>query len=299
MSFDVVVVGSANLDLTVLTPHHPQPGETVLGWGHRWGGGGKGANQAVAAARLGSRTAFVGRVGDDESGRTLVHGLETDGIDVSCVGVDPDLPTGLALITVDDQAENAIVVSPGANMNLSPGHIDECAPMIEQAPVVLAQLEVPIETVFAAARAASGLFCLNPAPAGAVPPGLLEATDVLIPNRGELATLASMEPPKSRSEVVEAAARLEGPKAVVVTLGREGAMVVRGSEVTDLPPMPLDPVDTTGAGDAFCGALADALARGQDLVDAARWATKAGGLATTKVGARDAMPSRLEVERYS
>ncbi len=156
-----------------------------------------------------------------------------------------------------------------------------------------------METVVEAARAASNLFCLNPAPAREVPPRLLELIDVLIPNRGELGALASMDPPQSRHDVVEAVRRLEGPKAVVVTLGRQGAMVIRGEEVAVLPSIPVQPVDTTGAGDAFCGALADALARGEDLVDAASWATLAGSLATTKRGARDAMPSRVEMEEYS
>lgn len=299
MTFDVVVVGSVNLDLTVSTPRHPLPGETVLGMEHSWGGGGKGANQAVAAARLGSRTAFVGRVGEDQAGQALIDALQAEGIDVSCVSVDSHLPTGLALITVDGQAENTIVVSPGANMSLSPGQVDECTSLLDQAAVVLAQLEIPMETVVEAARATSKLFCLNPAPAREVPPRFLELIDVLIPNRGELGTLASMDPPQSRHDVVEAVRRLEGPKAVVVTLGRQGAMVIRGDEVTELPSIPVEPVDTTGAGDAFCGALADGLARGEDLVEAASWATLAGSLATTKRGARDAMPRRVEMEQYS
>ncbi len=299
MGFEVVVVGSINQDLTVSTPRHPLPGETVLGGGHSWGGGGKGANQAVAAARLGSRTGFIGRVGADEPGRALVAGLDAEGIDVSCVSIDPSTPTGLAVITVDDQAENSIVVSSGANMELTPAQVSDCSPMFDETKVVLAQLEIPLESVLEAARAASGIFCLNPAPARPVPAELLERVDVLIPNRTELATLASMDPPLSRDQVVEAASRVEGPGTIVVTLGHEGAMVIRSSEVTELAAHEVEPVDTTGAGDAFCGALANALARGEDLSVAGRWATLAGSLATTKPGAREAMPTRDEMERLS
>ncbi len=297
MGFDVVVVGSINQDLTVSTRRHPSPGETVLGLGHRWGGGGKGANQAVAAARLGSETGMVGRVGEDEPGQALTAALRAEDIDVSCVGIDPSEPTGLAVITVDEEAENSIVVSPGANMGLTPRQVAECYSMLEDASVVLAQLEVPVESVIEAARAPSGLFCLNPAPAREIPPELLQLVDVLIPNRSELAALASVDLPSDRKAVLEAARRIEGPRSVVVTLGHEGALVISEDEVLAFAPSTVEPVDTTGAGDAFCGALANSLARGEDLSIAAQWATLAGGLATTKHGARDAMPTREEMER--
>ena len=297
--FDVVVVGSVNQDLTVFTPRHPHPGETVLGRSHRWGGGGKGANQAVAASRLGARTAFVGCTGSDEPGQVLIEQLEAEGVDVSYVKVDQSKPTGLAVITVDDQAENSIVVSPGANLSLTPQHVSECRPIIEEADVVLAQLEIPVESVLEAARITDGIFCLNPAPAVVAPKELMEHVDVLIPNRGELAALSSKATPTGRREVIELARHIEGPRAVVVTLGSEGALIIRDGEVTDVPPAKVDPVDTTGAGDAFCGALAGALAHGDDLEDSVRWATLAGGLATTRAGARGGMPTAEEMEQFS
>ena len=298
-TFDVVVVGSVNQDLTVFTQRHPQPGETVLGRAHRWGGGGKGANQAVAASRLGATTAFVGCTGSDQAGQALVEELKAEGIDVSCVRIDASAPTGLAVITVDDQAENSIVVSPGANSSLTPQHVSECQTIIGEASVVLAQLEIPVESVLEAARITDGIFCLNPAPALAVPNELMEHVDVLIPNRAELAALSSMAPTMSRREIIEVAGLIEGPGSVVVTLGSEGSMIIRRGEVTEVPPTEVDPVDTTGAGDAFCGAFAGALARGDDLEEAVRWATLAGGLATTRAGARDAMPTADEMERFS
>lgn len=299
MGFDVVVVGSVNEDLTVFTSHHPRPGETVLGREHRSGGGGKGANQAVAAARLGARTAFLGRIGNDEHGTALRASLSKEDIDLSCLGTDPDIPTGLAVITVDEKAENSIVVSPGANSRLSPDHVLECEDMLANASVVLAQLEIPLETVAATAGATSGIFCLNPAPARQLPRDLLERVDVFVPNRSELAMLTSTDLPHDLKEAAEMARTIEGPGTVVVTLGSEGALVVRDDEVTHVTAPDVEPVDTTGAGDAFCGALGEALSRNVDLVGAVRWAAKAGALATTKHGAQTAMPTRDEMERDS
>ena len=299
MSFDVVVVGSVNQDLTLFTRRHPRPGETVLGRNHRWSGGGKGANQAVAAARLGARTALIGRIGDDEQGRALRASLSEEGIDLSCFDADPEGPTGLAVITVDDKAENSIVVSPGANSALSAGDLAECAEIVAGAGVVLAQLEIPLETVVAAASATTSLFCLNPAPAQELPEDLLSRVGVLIPNRSELATLASGDTPGRPEEVIEMARSIKGPGAVVVTLGSDGVMVVRGEEATRVASPRVEPVDTTGAGDAFCGALGEALSRRIDLIDAVHWAAKAGALATTRHGAQDAMPSRDDLETLS
>lgn len=296
MGFDVVVVGSVNQDLTVLTAHHPRPGETVMGRGHRSGGGGKGANQAVAAARLGARTAFLGRVGDDDHGYALRTSLDREHIDLTCLGIDSTAATGLAVITVDDEAENAIVVSPGANSKLSPSHVTECHDMLSSAKVVLAQLEIPLETVAAAAKATSGLFCLNPAPARPLPKELLERVDVLIPNRSELAKLTSHDSLEEIDDVIQAAQSIEGPSAVIVTLGATGAIVVDGQQVSQVSSPMVDAVDTTGAGDAFCGALAEALSRGEELVDAVEWATRAGALAATRHGAQEAMPTRDEME---
>lgn len=297
MSMDIVVVGSLNHDLTVVTPRLPRPGETVLGTRHYSDNGGKGANQAVAAARLGVDVALVGRVGDDAHGAALRSALANEGIDTAGITVDPEAPTGLAVITVDKTAENTIVVSPGANAQVGPADIDKHRDLIADAAVSLAQLEVPVPAVLAASAASTGIFCLNPAPAIDLPPTLLGRVDVLIPNRGELAALAGVAEPASTDEVVAAVARLELDAAVVVTLGADGALLVVDGEATHIPAPVVDAVDPTGAGDAFCGALAHALSQGLDLGSATKRAVVAGALATTRPGAQAALPVRDEVER--
>ncbi|HEX6301085.1 MAG TPA: ribokinase [Acidimicrobiia bacterium] len=294
MDPDLVVVGSINHDLTVVTARHPAPGETVLGTRHYSGGGGKGANQALAAARLGANVAMVGRVGDDEHGRTLVGALLDEGVDVSAVGVDEEAPTGLAIITIDQHAENTIVVSPGANMRLLPAHLDEG--MITNAPVVLAQLEVPLDTVTEAVRLATGIFILNPAPGGPLPEELLAMVDILVPNRPELALLTGGDEPRTIAEVEHAARSIGHSADVVVTLGAEGALLVGDDRSTLVPAPEVSSVDPTGAGDAFCAALARGVSAGKDLLAAVETAVAAGALATTRRGAQAAMPTAEEVE---
>lgn len=298
MDIDIAVVGSLNYDLTILTPRLPRPGETVLGTGHHTDNGGKGANQAVAAARLGSRVAMIGRVGSDDHGVSLVDGLERELVDTSGVAVDSENQTGLAVITVDSQAENTIVVSSGANSGLSESHIATHRPVLSNAKVLLAQLEVPIEAVTAAALASSGMVCLNPAPAPApaLPSRLAEAVDVLIPNRSELALLADVPLPNNAEELRQAVSRLTTTKTVVVTLGSEGAFVVENDAATLVPAHAVDAIDPTGAGDAFCGALAHRLSNGDGLLEATRWAVAAGAVATTRRGAQASMPTADEVE---
>lgn len=296
MDFDVLVIGSLNRDISVLTQRLPVPGESVTGWEHFFGPGGKGANQAVAAARLGARVAMVGRVGADEHGAALVGGLEKEGIDVSAVAVDEAAPTGIAVITIDDEAENTIVVSPGANMRLISDQVQEHADLIATAPVVLVQLEVPMEAVLAAAEAATGVFCLNPAPARPLPQALLERIDVLVPNRSELAILADTKEASDVSEAIATARGLGHGGATVVTLGGDGAVIVDEDRATEVPSPEVAAVDPTGAGDAFCGALASRLSQGRSLEEAARWAVAAGALAVTRRGAQDAMPTLEEVE---
>ena len=293
----ITVVGSLNQDIVARVPRHPRPGETVLGSGHFVAAGGKGANQAVAAARLGQSVAMVGRVGDDAAGRTLLSGLTADGVDISGVQIDDEVGTGIALITLDDDAENAIVVSPGANGRVTAADVDAAADRVERAAVLLVQLEVPIEAVIRAVEIARGTVVLNPAPARPLPNDLLERVDILIPNRSELAVLAgAAAEPSSPAEVIAAAASLHGPAAIVVTLGADGALVVDGDEEPVAVPAPIiKPVDTVGAGDAFCGALADALARGNDLPAACQWAVNAGAVAATRRGAQPSLPTAAEV----
>lgn len=296
MGFDVVVIGSLNRDISVIAPRLPGPGESITGTDHFFGPGGKGANQAVAVARLGGRVAMVGRVGKDEHGTALASGLESEGVDVSALVVDDSAPTGLAVITIDDEAENTIVVSPGANSSLSPTQIEKHADLIAGANVLLAQLEVPSEAVLAASDMATGTFCLNPAPARPLPAELMERVDVLVPNRSELGVLADSDEPTTTDEAIEMARLLPYGGSTIVTLGSEGAVVIRDGDVVRVTPPNVQPVDPTGAGDAFCGALAYSLSRGRSLDEAVRMAVAAGAVAVTRRGAQAAMPTLDEVE---
>ena len=288
----IVVVGSLNLDIVVPVPRHPRPGETVLGGDHARHPGGKGANQAVAAARLGAEIAMLGRVGDDDAGRLLLGALEEAGVATDDVLVTGDAPSGIALITVDDEAENAIVVSPGANARLDPSDVEAAAELIEGAGIVLLQLEVSLPSVERVAELARGTVILNPAPAVELPGSLLERIDVLVPNRGELAFLSGGD-----HDVESSAQELEA-RHVVVTLGAEGVLVVSGHSVEPIPGHSVEAVDTTAAGDCFCGALAAGLEEGLDLVVAARRANAAAALSTTRRGAQPSLPTRDELDDF-
>ena len=285
---EVVVVGSINQDVSVMTPRLPNPGETVAGTEHFFGPGGKGANQAVAASRLGARTAMIGRVGQDAFGRGLVDNLKREGVDVTAVGVDPAAATGVAVITIDGEAENTIVGSLGANLALTPEHLDEHRDLIARSRVVLAQLEIPIETVSAAAEMTSGTFILVPAPARTLPDDLIDQVDILVPNRGELALLTG------HTDLLDAASEID--TTVVVTLGSDGAMISDQGHNVTIPAYHVNAIDTTGAGDAFAGALAAYLAAGHTLEQAVQMATAAGALAVTRLGAQSALPTSAEVE---
>jgi ribokinase len=282
----IVVVGSINLDVVVGVERHPVPGETVVGGDRRELPGGKGANQAVAAARLGATVGFVGRVGDDDAGRRLRGGLAAEDVDVEHVRVDPEAPTGMALIAVDGAGENTIVVSPGANGRVGASDVEAAGDVLAGAAVTLVQHEVPEEAVAAAIAGAGGTVVLNPAPARPI----VAAIDVLVPNRGELEALAGRA-----GDPVELARGLQDARAVVVTLGAEGAVVVEGERVERIPAPRVEAVDTTGAGDAFCGALAQALDGGADLVEAARWAARAAAASITRPGAQGGLPHAADL----
>ncbi len=303
---DVVVVGSINLDLSVLVDRFPLAGETVHGLDVIRGGGGKGANQAVAAARLGRSVAMVGAVGDDEIGAAARAALASEGIDVDSVETVDGTPTGLAVIEVDAAGENRIVVVAGANSALNVGSIDEAGATIAGASVVLTQLEIPLAAVVElAAVDRVGRLVLNPAPAPPVDDpvfaSLLTGTDVIIPNKGELATMVGEAKAITLDEVVDQVGQLGGGvDAVVVTLGSEGVVVVSGLQtgLVDVSPVAaaeVDAIDTTAAGDAFCGGFADSLCAGADYVEAARWATRVAAVTVTRRGAQDALPSRADV----
>ncbi|MFT5200846.1 MAG: ribokinase [Candidatus Aldehydirespiratoraceae bacterium] len=296
--FEVVVVGSANLDLVVDVAHIPLVGETVLGGDLVRIPGGKGANQAVAVARLGRSVAMVGRVGDDEGGAILRAALDGDQVDTSALITTPNTPNGVALIAVDADGDNAIVVSPGANARLTAADIEAAGDALRSAQVVLLQLEVPIDAVAMAAALATGTVILNPAPAptGPLPSELLRAVDVLVPNQTELATLAGHNGPVDTA-IAARLARTLPADAVIVTLGADGAMVVTADDAVHVPAPTVTPVDTTAAGDSFCGALADALVRGLSLVEATEWAVRVGAATTQRPGAQPSLPTHSEVEQ--
>lgn len=291
----VVVVGSANVDLVVDVPRHPRGGETILGGDLRRTAGGKGANQAVAAARAGgAATSFVGALGHDDAAALLLGSLERAGVRTDVVR-RVDAPTGTALITVSPDGENAIVVAPGANARVAVGA--EQAERVRAADVVLAQLEVPLEVVTAAARArrAGAALVLNAAPSRDVPDELWREVDVLVVNEHEAADLAGGAAAADGPEAL-ADALLARVPAVVITLGADGSLVARAdAPAARVPGIRVEAVDTTGAGDTYCGVLAAALARGADIADAARLATAAAALAVTRPGAQDAVPDAADV----
>lgn len=291
---DVTVVGSLNLDLIVNVQALPGRGETVVGSSVRLLPGGKGANQAAAAAALSPSVAMIGRVGDDSSGTALVDDLLARGVDVSGIARSKE-PTGTATVAVEaESGENLIVVAPGANAALAAADVTVDA--VATASVVLVQLEIPLDTVAAAVAHARGLVVLNPAPSAPLPAEVLTRADVLVPNEWELARLAGRPPADESPESLAALARSVTAGDVVVTLGSRGALVVPScGTFTQVVPPAVSVVDTTGAGDSFCGALCVALARGDALVDAARYAVVAGALSTTGVGARDALPSDADI----
>ncbi|GAA2111037.1 ribokinase [Kitasatospora saccharophila] len=294
----ITVVGSVNRDLVLTVEDLPRPGETVLARGFVEGVGGKGANQAVAAARLGSRVRLVARVGAD--GEPIRRVLAAEGVDLDAVLTAPDAGTGIASVVVDRAGENTIVVNPGANAVLS---VEDLPQWLARTPgeVVLVQHEVAAEVVAAAvlrAREQGGTVVLNPAPARPVAAEVLAAVDVLVPNLGELAALLGTAPvtgPAAARELLEGAELPCG--AVVVTLGADGALIKQpGRPAVHLPAPAVDAVDTVGAGDTFCGALADALARGADLPAAAARAVRAASLAVTGLGAQSSMPYAAQLD---
>jgi len=297
----VVVVGSANTDMVARVARLPKPGETVLGTEFQSVPGGKGANQAVAAARLGAVVTFVACVGADALGDGLVLGLEAEGIHTRYVVRDPDAPTGVALITVDEATgENVIVVASSANAKLSVGLVEMAGDAIRAADVLVCQLESPLETVTAAlklAREAGKTTILNPAPAQPLTDELLSLVSVLTPNETEAALLAGNA--QATPEAAAATLRAKGAGQIVVTLGAAGVLLVTEDGETRVPSRSVPQVvDTTAAGDCFAGALAVALGEGKPLAQAAAFASAAAALSVTKTGAQPSLPSRFETEQF-
>ncbi len=296
MPAKIVVVGSFNMDLTAYMERMPRPGETVGGHTFKTGPGGKGSNQAVAAARLGAEVTFIGRVGEDVFAQAALDFWKQEGINTDFVGCDPDHATGVAPIWVDDKGENSIVVVLGANLRITPADIDRAADVIAGADVVIVQLEINydiVKYVLKVAKAKGVKTILNPAPAGKLAPEVVALADYLTPNETELEVLSG------KTGDYEAAARSlltrEGQTAVV-TLGSQGAMWLNAEGQATVPTFKVDVVDTTGAGDAFNGGFAVALGEGKSLEEAVRFGNATAGLSVTKQGTAPSMPKRSDVD---
>ena len=297
----IIVIGSSNTDMVIRTRKMPRPGETVLGGDFMMNHGGKGANQAVAAAKLGGRTTFIGKVGNDVFGRQTVEMLRGLGIDVSYLGVSDTKPSGIALINVDDSGENSIAVASGANAELSTADIDAAEEAIRNAALIIMQLESPIETVTHAAKTAKKYgvpVILNPAPAPAhkLPEELMANVDIIIPNETEAEIISGIVITDQQSELLAInKIHAMGVKTVIFTLGSDGALVCENGECEKVPSFKVKAVDTTAAGDTFCGALCVALSEGMPIRDAVVFANRAASISVTRMGAQQSIPTRDEI----
>lgn len=298
----ICVVGSANIDLTFRTPRFPQPGETLTGHALHQGMGGKGANQAVAAARLGADVTFIACVGNDAFGKTALDAYVAEGIQTSFVRRAADQPTGTAAILVDNNAENCIIVVAGANAGLNSRDVRAASSMVEQSHVVLCQLETPVDAAieaFRLARDAGVLTILTPAPAEHVTDELLALCDVCIPNKTEICSLTG-QTVNCEADAIRAAERLRERcvKRVALTMGSDGVLLLDDSGSTHIPAIKVDAVDTTGAGDAFTAAFATSLADGMSLTESAHRAAMVAAISVTRVGTQSAFPSLKEVNEW-
>ena len=297
------IIGSANMDLVVRADHTPGPGENVFGTDFRTVPGGKGANQAVAVARLAAEAVFIGKVGRDAFGTALLESLNRERVDTSHVLVDADAPSGTALIVVDARGQNSIVVCPGANGRLRPEDIDAAAATLAGLDTIVMQLEIPPETVAHAIRLARrhGVrVILDAGPPRTDPPDEYFEVDVLTPNEAEASALVGTQITDLASAEAAARAMLErGAGAVVLKLGDKGALLVTAEEVMHVEAHEVEVVDTTAAGDAFTGAVAVYAAEGMPLSEAVKMANRAGALAVTRLGAQPSMPTREDVEAFA
>lgn len=297
----IAVVGSINMDLVVRCAHLPTPGETIIAASSCEIPGGKGANQAVAAARAGGQVTMIGRVGNDAFASRLVENLRREGVDTESVRSTAGSASGIAVVAVDASGENSIMVVPGANGCVSCEDVEAAAERICGADVLLLQLEIPLDAVISAAAIAAGAgvpVILDPAPMPASLPAGLLGVDVICPNQSEAAAIVG-SPIENIDDARNAIGRLheQGARQVIITLGSQGALLSDGTTVTLVDPFPITPRDTTAAGDAFAGALAVRLAAGESLDQAARFAAAAGAIAATNLGAQTGMPTRHEIEQ--
>ncbi len=295
----IVVIGSSNTDMVVQTERIPRPGETILGGNFFMNAGGKGANQAVAAVRLGGAVTFLANVGNDLFGREAIQLLQKEGVDTNFITTDCNHPSGIALITVDKKGENNIVVASGANAAFNVEKLAAAIGVVERAAILLMQLEIPMETIYYAAAAASGkgaTTILNPAPACALPPTLLPFISIITPNQSEAEMLSGI----TITDVTSAqrAANLivdKGVKMVIITLGSQGALLVQEHFNKLIPAPMVEAVDTTAAGDVFNGALAVALAEGFPIIEAVSVGCRAAAISVTRLGAQASAPYRYEI----
>lgn len=302
MPANICVVGSSNIDLTARVPRLPRLGETLKGHTFHLGYGGKGANQAIAAAKLGAHVTMVTKLGRDVFGEDTLKNYRAQGVDTTFVQFDDAHASGIAMIFVDDHAQNCIVIVPGANDALTPDNVRAAADAIRTADVVVCQLEVPVETTLAAfriARAANVRTILNPAPAAPLPDELLALTDLCVPNEIEIEMLTGVTV-TTLTEGERAARTLLARRVgtVIVTLGERGALLVMNDAVEHIAPIAVKAIDPTGAGDAFIGALAVFLGERMMLRDAVRRANAIAALSVTKLGTQTSFPTRAEAEAF-
>ncbi len=299
----ILVIGSANMDLVVTTQRFPQPGETVFGRKFGMYPGGKGANQAVAAAKLGGNVYFLGKMGNDLFREKLSASMQNDGVQLDHLLIDLHAATGMALITVDSNGQNEIVVVSGSNMNLSPADIESKRAVFTATKIVLLQLEIPLETVTRSARLAKehgAIVILNPAPARELPQQLLSLIDYLTPNETEAAFLIKQDIHDQPSAQAAGSKLLaKGVQNIILTRGEKGALLVNNERAELFPAKKVQAVDTTGAGDAFNGALAFSLAGGKSIDEAIRFANTVAAYAVTKMGAQSSMPTTEELRAFS
>ena len=299
----IVVVGSLNMDLVVRMPQIPRPGETLLGGEFKTFPGGKGANQAVAAARLGANVTMIGCVGADAFGQEMRNTMIAEEIDTTYVLVHPETSTGVALIQVDKKGQNSIAVASGANFQLTAADVEKAMQSIGKFDVLVMPLETPLETIYTAAKIASHLgakVLLNPAPAQVLDPDLLELVDVLLPNEHEVALMAGLPPLESAADAKIGAEKLLslGVKKLLVTMGGQGAVLFDGKTETQISAYQVQAVDTTAAGDCFVGALAVGLCEGRSIADSADFASAAAAISVTREGAQPSLPRREEVIQF-
>lgn len=300
MDKNIIVVGSSNTDMVINADHLPVPGETIMGGSFMMNFGGKGANQAVAAARLNGNVHFIAKIGKDLFGKRSIEQYEDEGIHVEQIYSDPVLPSGVALIIVDANGENSIVVASGANSSLSPEDIKKAYSVIEKGDIMLIQLEIPIETVEYAAHLAKekGIkVILNPAPARPLSDSLLKNLYMIIPNETEAEILSGVkvtdwESAQKAADIIHA----KGANIVVITLGSKGALIKEEGQYHKVPVPKVKAIDTTAAGDTFCGAVCVALTENMSVLDAVKFANKCASITVTRMGAQSSLPYRREID---